>query len=646
MQIPFEAFSGEASLAVALNAISPLIGGVLLVGPCGSGKTALARSSRGIHPEYSFDDALVTVPQSVTEENLLGSMDMGHMLRCGERRLRPGILARVEGRILLLDDVNLLPDRVTDHILDCAAGGVFRAEVDGFSVEVSAEFVLIGTMDSSAGSLRPQLMDRFGMLAAMPEGSVEHRLRVAEMCLSDGISTSRSVRRQVAQARTLIRRIKIPSWCLPAASIASSRLNLDGQRSESALVRGALALAAYHQRGRIEQEDLLAVAPLVLCHRTRNRGADRPPLAQEARDAVASAISHAKDTYRGATALHLDQLTQKLLNAALQGIASAGECDGWSGNAKSLDGLVTSVWGGFPKYLGKKVFKEMEDFAGKKPGGGKAGGSTTGDTDRGRRVRIVPSTDPGRIDPLPTVKAALLGGMKPPLFPLESRYWKHWKHSSSAKVTAMLVVDASRSSSGYLLGLSRMLEHVFASVFDPSSRVGLVVIENGVAQLRFSPTRNRLRVFGRMRELSPGGYTPLTEALRIAGRELGRTGASRGFLLLISDCYPEPLPPMCRSPWESDLYSEVRREAEMLGRRQIPVLIIDPSPGIVGENNPGRRLGRFIARTSGGVFASVPAEEMLKSGFYTSEDLDRASLSQNRNSDVHLRTEKLFRGMM
>lgn len=646
MLIPFEAFAGEASLAVVLNAISPLIGGVLLVGPCGSGKSSLARSSRGIHPEYPSDDALVTVPQSVTEENLLGSMDMGHLLRCGERRLRPGILARVERRILLLDDVNLLPDQVTDQILDCASGGVFRAEIDGFSVEVSTAFILIGTMDSSAGSLRPRLMDRFGMVAAMPEGSVEHRLRVASMCLSREISTSRSVRRQVAQARILVRRVKIPSWCLPAASIASSRLNLDGQRPETALVRGALALAAYHQRGRIEQEDLLAVAPLVLCHRTRNKGTDRPPMAQEARDAVASAISHAKDTYRGATALHLDQLTQKLLNAALRGIASAGESEGWSGSARSLDGLATSVWGGFPKYLGKKVLKEMEDFAGKKPGGGKAGGSTAGDSDRGRRVRIVPAADPARIDPLPTVKAALLGGMKPPLFPLDCRYWKRWKHSSTAKVTAMLVVDASRSSSGYLLGLSRMLEHVFASVFDPSSRVGLVVIENGAAQLRFSPTRNRLRVFGRMRELSPGGYTPLSEALRIAGRELGRTGASRGFLLLISDCYPEPLPPLCRSPWESDLYSEVRREAEMLGRLSIPVLIIDPSAGVVGENNPGRRLGRFISRASGGVFASVPAEEMLKSGFYTSEDMDRASLSQNRDADVHLRTEKLFRHLM
>ena len=142
-------------------------------------------------------------------------------------------------------------------------------------------------------------------------------------------------------------------------------------------------------------------------------------------------------------------------------------------------------------------------------------------------------------------------------------------------------------------------------------------MHKGKPVLHFKPTRNRLRVYGRVAELISSGYTPLGEALMIARRTLkgcsttsGKTGS---FVLLVSDCAPEPLPLGCQDPYESDLYAGVRKEAQMCGVAHFPILIIDPmnytslkSPEIL----PGRRLARFIEKVTAGMLIHMPASIM------------------------------------
>ena len=146
------------------------------------------------------------------------------------------------------------------------------------------------------------------------------------------------------------------------------------------------------------------------------------------------------------------------------------------------------------------------------------------------------------------------------------------------------------------------------------SKVGLVSMHKGRPVLHFKPTRNRLRVYGRVAELVSSGYTPLAEALRIARRTLKRCSSTSGkaghFILLVSDCAPEPLPVGCKDPYESELYGEVRMEAQMCDAAHLPILIIDPMnyPSITNpEIAPGRRLARFIEKVTGGMLIHMPS---------------------------------------
>jgi len=129
--------------------------------------------------------------------------------------------------------------------------------------------------------------------------------------------------------------------------------------------------------------------------------------------------------------------------------------------------------------------------------------------------------------------------------------------------------------------------------------------------MHFAPTRNRLRVFGRLNDLNPGGATPLDELLSISGSELRRSSRSEAeqrFIILLSDCFPEPVP--VGDIWNSDIYGRVRRQAVNLGRQRIPVLVIDPMQinRKSSDDSPGRRLGRFVAHTTGGKHVTFARE--------------------------------------
>ncbi|MCK4807824.1 MAG: AAA family ATPase, partial [Candidatus Aegiribacteria sp.] len=156
--IPFSAIQGldKAKLALQIIMTDPALGGVLILGTRGSGKSVIMRSARFLHPELDADQAIVRVPLGVTEENLTGSLDLSAILRTGEARLNPGLIERADGRILLIEDVNLLNDRLVDLILDCAASGVLTVEREGISVSTTSRFKLLATMDPDEGRLRPQ----------------------------------------------------------------------------------------------------------------------------------------------------------------------------------------------------------------------------------------------------------------------------------------------------------------------------------------------------------------------------------------------------------------------------------------------------------------------------------------------------------
>ncbi|MDQ3898665.1 MAG: ATP-binding protein, partial [Actinomycetota bacterium] len=150
----------DAKLALALAAVDPAIGGVLLRGAKGSAKTTLARGIAALLPE---DAPFVELPLGATEDRVIGSLDLAAALTGGEVRFRPGLLAAAHGGVLYVDEVNLLADHLVDVLLDVAATGVNRVEREGVAHVHESRFLLVGSMNPEEGELRPQLLDRFGL---------------------------------------------------------------------------------------------------------------------------------------------------------------------------------------------------------------------------------------------------------------------------------------------------------------------------------------------------------------------------------------------------------------------------------------------------------------------------------------------------
>lgn len=166
---PFAALVGHETLqrALLLAAIDPGVGGVLISGPRGTAKSTSARALAALLPQAPF----INLPLAASLEQLVGTLNLEDVLRDGQVRLAPGLLARAHGGVLYVDEVNLLPDALVDALLDVAASGVNTVERDGISRQHAARFVLVGTMNPEEGELRPQLLDRFGLSVALENPS-------------------------------------------------------------------------------------------------------------------------------------------------------------------------------------------------------------------------------------------------------------------------------------------------------------------------------------------------------------------------------------------------------------------------------------------------------------------------------------------
>src|SRR6201999_1309995 len=182
VEYPFCAVVGqeELKLALLLCAVDPTIGGVLIRGERGTAKSTVARGLAGLLPAKPDGSAapFIELPLGATEDRVVGSLDVTQALRDGHTRLRSGVLARSNGGVLYVDEVNLLPDHLVDLLLDAAASGWVTVERDGMSAGDAGRFLLIGTMHPEEGELRPQFLDRFG-LAVQVRGLDTQELRMA-----------------------------------------------------------------------------------------------------------------------------------------------------------------------------------------------------------------------------------------------------------------------------------------------------------------------------------------------------------------------------------------------------------------------------------------------------------------------------------
>ncbi|MET0342112.1 MAG: AAA family ATPase [Polyangiales bacterium] len=274
---PWSAVIGQDALkhALLLCAVDPGIGGVLLHGPRGVAKTTLARALAQL-----VEGAFVELPLGASDERVTGTLDLGAVLRDGQVAFQPGLLARADGGVLYVDEVNLLPDALVDLLLDAAASGQNVVERDGVSHAHAARFVLVGTMNPDEGELRPQLTDRFGLsVAATAEILPPERARIVAARLAyeqdaTGFVAAHAdaqdaLRARCRHARATVATIPLDGPALARVTELCHAAGVEGVRADLAMLRAARAHAAWHDRDAITDADVDAVAELALAHRRR-----------------------------------------------------------------------------------------------------------------------------------------------------------------------------------------------------------------------------------------------------------------------------------------------------------------------------------------------------------------------------------------
>lgn len=307
---PFSAIVGQDAMkqAMLLTAIDAGIGGVLVFGDRGTGKSTAVRGLAALLPPItaikgcpinSANEAdipdwanvadrdvvkkptpVVDLPLGATEDRVVGALDIEKALAKGEKAFEAGLLARANRGYLYIDEVNLLEDHLVDLLLDVAQSGENLVEREGLSIRHPARFVLVGSGNPEEGELRPQLLDRFGLSVEVKSPKdIDTRIEVIKRrdafdqdrakFVKSWAKSDEAIRKSIIAARKRLSKIRTNDAILKDCAALCLELGSDGLRGELTLLRAARAQAAFEGESKITRAHLRAVAPMALSHRLR-----------------------------------------------------------------------------------------------------------------------------------------------------------------------------------------------------------------------------------------------------------------------------------------------------------------------------------------------------------------------------------------
>ena len=575
--LPFSAVVGQddAKLALLLAAGEPLLGGVLLRGDKGSAKTTLARGLAALLPG---DAPFVELPLGATEDRVIGSVDLGSLLRDGEPLVRPGLLAAADGGVLYVDEINLLADHLVDVLLDVAVSGVNRIERDGIAHQHPARFVLIGSMNPEEGELRPQLLDRFGLCVDVTASTdrvqralaVRRRLdadaadrnqvtQAPQRCTGDPIAGFAAADGRLRARLGERRQAEVPDSVLDLACAVALEVGAEGLRADLVLCRAAAAHAAWRGAPEADTYDLRTVAPLVLGHRRRRSPLDPPGLAPDELDAAFDRAEPQRDPDPSGD------------DEPGGGSDPGGPApDGAAGEQGAGERRVAAADAAAPP-------PELRTPG--RPGGGDGRrGAATGD--RGRFVRAVePSRGEGlrRADVAVTASAVAVAARRSASSgpAVEAGDLKRAVRQQRTGSLVVLCVDGSGSmgADGRMEQAKSAVLGLLTDAYQRRDRVALVVFSGAGAEVVLRPTASIEIAKARLQDLPTGGSSPIAEGLDAAHRLTAGASGDQGLsplVVLVTDG---------RATGSDDALERSRASASRLAQAEVPVVVVDAETG-------------------------------------------------------------------
>ncbi len=280
--LPYSLLVGQDTLKLALELayIAPRLGGVLLSGQRGTGKSTAVRA----FAKMVYDSLPVTLPINATEDRVVGGLNVDKLMQ-SDAEWKPGLLVEANGKLLYVDEINLLDDHIVNIILDVTSTGQLEVQRDGRSVQYDLSFTLVGTMNPEEGGLRPQLLDRFGLMVNVrtaptkgerlailknvlqfEDGCAERQQNKTSAFLDQAEEANRQRFLALKQAKDRFRNVNVTKVLDHCVALAEA-FKVEGSRGERVLALAARAHAALQSRTEVTKEDLRVIAPLAFQHR-------------------------------------------------------------------------------------------------------------------------------------------------------------------------------------------------------------------------------------------------------------------------------------------------------------------------------------------------------------------------------------------
>ncbi|MGE4158372.1 MAG: VWA domain-containing protein [Planctomycetota bacterium] len=592
-------------LALILNGINPRIGGVLISGMKGSGKSSAARALAALLPKTPF----VHLPLGATEDRVIGTLDIEKALKKGKKHFEPGLLKRAHNGVLYVDEVNLLPDHLVDILLDVAVSGVNVVEREGVSVKHPSRFILVGTMNPEEGELRPQLLDRFGLSVGVEAmDNSDDRVEVVRRAVAaeaDPVAFARrwkkeedTLRARIQRARKLLPKVKVSGDVASLISEICRRENVEGLRADIVIHRAAMTVAAWEGRTEVIEADVHQVAELALAHR-RNAPPEQPappprPKQRDRQDPGQGDASspppspppkRGRDQEAGSHTSNQGRDQEAGSQSSNQGRdqetgSHSSDQDRDQDGGEPSEELAPQAPNDF------RLIKAPQD----KPkirqriSPGYRGGKNETGTRRGPTVGSrFPQGKVRDISLEASLRAAAQRGCRLTAqgLALQTGDLREKVRRTPVSRLFLFVVDASRSMGAHqrMQATKGALIGLLEEAYQKRDEVALIIFQGEKARVVLEPTRSVRRVQKLVRDMPVGGRTPLAAALHLAQTVLVRARRKRASLVPSLVLVSDGRPTLGRGGL--DPVASAEKELAALERSGLSMLMVDTEEGYI-----------------------------------------------------------------